>query len=95
MDSDTQNGSGGNATKIWIGIAIGTAIGVGIALSRRKPTRWESAKDVAMRISDRSGDLAGVTRDIVDHIKNIYEESRKVVDEASGLWQHSRKMVGV
>jgi hypothetical protein len=30
MGSDTQDVNGGNAKKIWIGIAIGTGVGVAI-----------------------------------------------------------------
>jgi len=73
---------------------VGAAVGIGIALSRRKKTRWESAKEISTRLADRSGDFADVTRGIVERVRNIYEESRKVVEDASALWSHGRKLVG-
>src|SRR5690349_3742205 len=73
MESEMNNGMGSNASKIWIGIAVGAAVGIGIALSRRKKSHWDSAREVTRRISDRSGDLADATRDIVDRVKTIYE----------------------
>ncbi|SPE40070.1 conserved hypothetical protein [Candidatus Sulfopaludibacter sp. SbA3] len=45
MDSDT-NRFDSRAAKIWIGIAMGTALGIGVALSRRKRIREESRKVV-------------------------------------------------
>lgn len=94
MDSETFNGIN---NKVWIGIAIGAAVGIGIALTRNRTprTRWDSAKDVTKRISSSSGDLADTARDIMDRIKTIYEESRTVVEEAGELLHHSRKLVGV
>jgi hypothetical protein len=87
---------GNQSTKIWLGIAIGAAVGLGIALSRRRPaSRWDSAREFSKRISDRSGDLAEATQDIVQRMRNIYEEGRKVVEDAGDLWAHGRKMVGV
>src|SRR5262249_19632397 len=77
------------ASKMWIGVAIGAAVGIGIALSRRKRTRWETAREL---MTDRSGDLAHTTRAIADRVKNIYAETRKVVEEASELWAHGRRL---
>ncbi|MDR3701007.1 MAG: hypothetical protein P4L56_15275 [Candidatus Sulfopaludibacter sp.] len=94
MDSES-NGFDNRAAKIWIGIAMGTALGVGIALSRRKRTRWDSAKLLTKRVAARSEDLADVTRDIIDRVKTIYQESRKVVEEAEDLWSRGRKLAGV
>jgi len=82
------------AAKIWVGIALGAAVGIGIALSRRKKTRWESAREISHRGADHSSDLAEVTRGIVDRVRNIYEESRRVVEDASGLWSQGRRLVG-
>jgi len=82
------------AAKIWVGIALGAAVGIGIALSRRKKTRWESAREITHRVADHSSDLAEVTRGIVDRVRNIYEESRRVVEDASGLWSQGRRLVG-
>jgi hypothetical protein len=79
---------------LWIGIGVGAAVGLGIALSRRKKDPWKQARDVTKRISARSGDLADTTRDIVDRVKAIYEESRKVVEDAGELWSHGRRLVG-
>ncbi|HJT86584.1 MAG TPA: hypothetical protein VJ732_01985 [Bryobacteraceae bacterium] len=92
---ESPNGSRNNA--IWMGVAIGTAVGIGIALSRRKAARdpWSAAHDITKRVANRSGEISDVTRDILDHIKNIYDESIKVVEEAGELWTQGRKLVGV
>jgi hypothetical protein len=92
---DSEMNTNGYNNRIWIGLAVGAALGIGIALSRRKRTRWDSAREVGKRLSDRTGDLAETTRDIVERIKTIYDESRKVVEEASDMWEHGRKLVGV
>jgi hypothetical protein len=86
---------GSNSTKIWLGIAAGTAIGIGIALSRRqRKTRWDVARQVGQRITDGSGDLADAVGNILSHVKVIYEEGRKVADDAGALWAHGRKLAG-
>ena len=82
-----------NAAKIWLGVAVGAAVGIGIALSRRKRSRWDTARDFGHRITERSGDLAEITRGLADRVRNIYEESRRVVDDAGALWSHGRKLV--
>ncbi len=81
-------------TKIWIGVGIGAAVGLAIALSRRKHDRWESARDITRRISNKSGDFADIGKDIADRVRLIYEESRKLVEDASDLWSRGRKVVG-
>ena len=93
MDSE-MNANGERNKAIWIGVAIGAAVGVGIALSRRKKDPWDSAREVGKRVANRSGDISDATRDIVEHIRTIYDESRKVVEEAGELWSHGRKLVG-
>jgi hypothetical protein len=91
-----NNEWGNQSTKIWLGIAIGAAVGIGIALSRRRPaSRWDSARDLGKRITDRSGDMAEATQDIMQRMRNIYDEGRKVMADAGELWSHGRKMVGV
>jgi hypothetical protein len=95
MESETIVSSMSNNTKIWLGIAVGAAVGFGIALSRRshshsRKSRWD---EVAQRIGDSSGEFAEAARDIADRIKTIYDESRRVVDEASACWAHGRKLV--
>jgi len=93
-DTELSVNGGGYASKIWIGLAVGAAIGVGIALSRpRKKDRWAAARELTSRVADKSGELADAGRNIVDRIKTIYDESRKVVEEASELWSHSRRLV--
>lgn len=85
----------GNGTNqmIWVGIAAGAAIGIGIALSRRKKTGWDAARDVTRRMADRSGDLADATKDIMERMKTIYDEGRRVVEDAAQLWEQGRRLV--
>ena len=90
-----NNDWGNRNMMIWLGIAAGTALGLGIALSRRKQSRWDSAREFGHRISERSGDLADATQDIVQRVRTIYEEGRKVMEDAGELWSHGRRMVGV
>ncbi|HJZ98079.1 MAG TPA: YtxH domain-containing protein [Candidatus Solibacter sp.] len=91
--SNLEEAAANHAAKIWLGIAVGAAVGIGIALSRRKRGRWETAKEIGHRISDRSGDLADATRGLVERVRNIYEETRKVVDDAGTIWHQGRKLV--
>ncbi len=93
MDSEMNNGQFGNKA-IWIGIAVGAAVGIGIALSRRKKSRWDTARELTHRVASKSSDLGDATRDIVDRIRTIYEESRRIVEDAGELWAHGRKLVG-
>jgi hypothetical protein len=46
------------------------------------------------RFSNKSEDLAEVSRDILERVKTIYDEGRRVVDDAGELWTHGRKLVG-
>ena len=92
MDSETNYDQGPNMG-LWLGIAVGAAIGIGIALSRRKRSPWDSARKVAGRITDHSGDLAAATSTIIDRVRTIYDEGLKVVEEAGELWSHGRKLV--
>ena len=91
--SNLEEAAANHAAKIWLGIAVGAAVGIGIALSRKKRGRWETAKEISHRISDRSGDLAEATRGLVERVRNIYEETRKVVDDAGSIWDQGRKLV--
>jgi gas vesicle protein len=87
----------GQNKAIWIGVAIGAAVGLGYALSRNKKKRdpWSSAKLAAERVASRTGDISDATKDIVERIRTIYEEGKKVVEDAGELWSHGRKLVGV
>jgi len=40
------------------------AIGVALAVTRRKKDRWTVAKQASRRLADRTGDLAGASKDI-------------------------------
>jgi hypothetical protein len=87
---------GKHTTKIWLGVAAGTAIGLGIALSRRqKKTRWDSARRIGERLSDHSRDLSEAAANIVSRVKVIYDEGRKVAEDASELWAQGRKVAGL
>ena len=93
QDTRTMAASNQN-TKIWLGIAVGAAVGIGIALSRHKKSRWEVARTITNRVAERSGDFADVTRELVGRVRNIYDESCKVVEDANHLWANGRKLVG-
>jgi uncharacterized protein YfiM (DUF2279 family) len=85
-----------HSTRLWLGIAAGTAIGLGIALSRRqKRTRWDAARKIGERLSDRSGDLSEAAANILSRVKVIYDEGRKVAEDAGELWAHGRKVAGL
>ena len=90
----SQTEAANRAATIWLGIAVGAAVGIGIALSRRKKTRWDVARTLTNRVAERSGDFADVTRELVGRVRNIYEESCKVVEDANHLWSNGRKLVG-
>ncbi len=92
MDNSTMNGV--NARKIWMGVAIGAAVGIGIALSRRRRSGWDNARLATKRFSNKSEDLAEVSRDILERVKTIYDEGRRVVEDAGELWTHGRRLVG-
>ena len=80
------SGWANNSTKIWLGIAAGTAIGVGIALSRRqKKSRWDAARQVGQRLSNTSGELADAVGDILSHVKVIYEDENSVAVQFANL----------
>ena len=89
--SALENHSG----KIWMGLAIGTAIGLGIALSRRpKKSKWDVARRAGKQLQGRSAELAGAANDIVDRVKTIYAEGAQIVEDACELWSRGRKIVG-
>jgi hypothetical protein len=82
-------------TTVWLGIAVGVAVGVGIAVARRKQTsRWDSARKIANRVSERSTDLASATGELAGRVRHLFEEGRKVVEDATHLWANGRKLVG-
>ena len=84
-----------HSTKLWLGLAAGAAIGLGIALSRRqKKSRWDSARQIGQRLSERSSDLTDAATNIIGRVKVIYDEGRKVAEDASELWAHGRKLAG-
>ena len=81
-------------TKIWLGIAVGVAVGIGIALSRRRKSRWDTARTLTNRVSERSGELAEGALELAGRVRNIFEESVKVVEGATNLWASGRRLVG-
>ncbi len=78
---------------LWIALAVGAAIGVAYAASRRSRGGLAVAKRVGKTLAEDGADLADSGRNILERLGIIYEEARKVVDEASDLWSHSRKML--
>jgi ABC-type Zn2+ transport system substrate-binding protein/surface adhesin len=92
MDSEMNNDQGPNIG-LWLGIAVGAAIGIGIAMSRRKRSPWDQARRVASNLSDHTGDFAAATSNIMERVRTIYDEGCKVVEEAGELWNHGRKLV--
>jgi len=85
-----------HTTKLWLGIAAGTAIGLGIALSRRPmKTGWDAARRIGERLSDRSGDLSEAAANIIGRVKIILDEGRKVAEDAGALWTQGRKVAGL
>jgi hypothetical protein len=86
-----MNGLGNRA--LWIGIAAGAAVGIGIALSRRKRTRWESAREVGQRVARSGSDLGAAARDLITRVKGVYEEGLKIAEDAGELWEHGRRLV--
>ena len=82
------------ARKVWFGIAVGAAVGIGIMLSRRKRTRWDSARELTRRVADHSSEFGDVTREMVDRVGTIFQETRKVVEDAVELWTRGRKLAG-
>lgn len=94
-ENTCSNDWSNHSTKLWLGIAAGTAIGLGIAISRRqKKTRWDAARRIGERLSDHSGDLSAAAANIVGRVKVILEEGRKVAEDAGELWAQGRKVAG-
>lgn len=84
-----------HSSKIWLGIALGTAIGVGVAILRRpKRSRWDIARRATQQLGSRSADFADAARDIVDRVKVIYEEGSRIAQDAGELWTRGRKLAG-
>lgn len=93
-----NNGEGiweNHSGKIWLGVALGTAIGLGLALNNRRPkSRWDAARRATKNLGGVSADLADAARDIVDRCKVIYEEGSRILEDAGELWSRGRKLVG-
>ena len=81
-----------NYSKLWIAVAVGAAIGVAVAASRRKRP-LEVAKRLTREVAHNREEIFDSGREIVERIGNIYEEARKIVDEASELWTHGRRLL--
>jgi hypothetical protein len=94
MQEETNGNNWGNSTTLFLGIAAGTAIGIGIALSRRKKSRWDSARQLGKRIGSRSDELSDAASDMVGRVKVICDQARKLVDDAGELWANGRKLAG-
>ena len=81
-------------TRILLGIAAGVAVGIGVALSRRKKSRWDTVRAIPQRVTARSGDLADISRDLAGRVAHLYDESCKLLEDAGRLWSNGRKLVG-
>jgi hypothetical protein len=82
-----------NETAIWMGIAVGVVVGIGIAVSRRKKSRWDTARALTNRVTERSSDLVDATLELAGRIRNAIEESCKAVEGPGHLWKSGRKLV--
>lgn len=83
----------GGASKLWLGVAVGIAVGLGFALTRRKKTAWEQARESVKRRAEKLPDFAETTRDIIERTKGIQQDALKVVRNAGELWAQGRKLV--
>jgi len=92
-----KNHNGGhNGNLVWVGLGVGAAaLGVALAMSRKKRDRWDAARQVSKRVADRTSDLAAASKDIVDRVRIIYGERCKVAEEATELVARGRKLAGV
>lgn len=88
-------GSRLNGTPSWVlpAVAVGAAVGIAIAATRRKKSRWDIARETAERVLDRRQDLAGIGKDLAGRFQTIYREGRAAAGEVSELWGHGRKML--
>ena len=95
--SSEMNINGQRNKAIWIGVAVGTAVGIGLALSRNSRRRdpWASARALTKKVASHSSDVSEATRDMVDRVRTIYEESCKLIEDAGELWAQGRKLVGI
>jgi hypothetical protein len=94
MQEETNGNNWGNSTTLFLGIAAGTAIGIGIALSRRKKSRWDSARQLGKRITSHSDELSGAASDMIGRVTVICDQARKLVEDAGELWANGRKLAG-
>ena len=80
--------------KIWIGIAIGAGIGIAFAVNARnhKRSRWD-ARELSRKFSGQRDELIERGKELMEHVRVIYDEGRKVVENAGELWDHGRKLV--
>ncbi len=83
-------------TAVWLGVAIGAAVGVGFAISRNvRRSRWDSARSLTRKVANHSGDLADRSKDIIERAQNMYKEGRRIVEDATELWSEGRRLVRV
>jgi 20S proteasome alpha/beta subunit len=78
---------------IWTAIAIGAAIGIAYAASRKRTNPFAVAKRVTRKMVEDGGDLAETGRSIVERVGIIYEEAQKVMEDAAELWNAGRKLL--
>ena len=77
MQSDIVTMIDSRNKMIWIGVAVGTAVGLGIALSRRKKDPWASARAVTKRVANHSDDISQIAREMIERVKTIYDQSSR------------------
>lgn len=78
---------------VWIALAVGAAIGVAYAASRRDRGGLAVAKRMTRQLAANGADIADTGRDMMERLGVIYEEARKVVDDATELWSQSRRLM--
>ncbi len=93
--NEPESGNRMNGTPAWVlpAVVAGAAVGIAIAITRKKKSRWDLTREMTERVMDSRDDLAEMGKDLVSRIQTIYHESRAVAEQVAGLWGHGRKVL--